>query len=98
MQDYIMMCSNRYHSNLALRQQALYFQKGLTSLVDQVSTVLSMYVLSLLQAMTLYEECVSDQRARVTALHTIIGTLYACHVFGAENRDTLTQVRSLQGC
>lgn len=41
--------------------------------------------------MTLYEESVSDQRARVTALYTIVGTLYSCHVFGAENRDTLVQ-------
>jgi vacuolar protein sorting-associated protein 35 len=34
---------------------------------------------------------VSDQRHRITALHSIIGTLYRCHVFGSENRDALVQ-------
>lgn len=43
------------------------------------------------QAFTIYEEGVSDQRHRITALHSIIGTLHRCHVFGAENRDALVQ-------
>ncbi|KAJ8764256.1 hypothetical protein K2173_005996 [Erythroxylum novogranatense] len=42
------------------------------------------------QAYILYEEEVSDSRAQVTALHLIIGTLQRMHVFGVENRDTLT--------
>ena len=31
-----------------------------------------------------------DSKAQVTALHLIIGTLQRMHVFGVENRDTLT--------
>jgi len=31
-----------------------------------------------------------DSRAQVTAIHLIIGTLQRMHVFGVENRDTLT--------
>ena len=31
-----------------------------------------------------------DSKAQVTALHLIIGTLQKMHVFGVENRDTLT--------
>ncbi|XP_058185242.1 vacuolar protein sorting-associated protein 35A-like [Rhododendron vialii] len=42
------------------------------------------------QAYILYEEEVSDSRAQVTAIHLIIGTLQRMHVFGVENRDTLT--------
>ncbi|XP_047319966.1 vacuolar protein sorting-associated protein 35A-like [Impatiens glandulifera] len=42
------------------------------------------------QAYILYEEEISDSRAQVTALHLIIGTLQRMHVFGVENRDTLT--------
>ncbi|KAB5556765.1 hypothetical protein DKX38_007674 [Salix brachista] len=42
------------------------------------------------QAYILYEEEVSDSKAQVTALHLIIGTLQRMHVFGVENRDTLT--------
>lgn len=42
--------------------------------------------------MTLYEEAVPEQRARVTALHSIIGTLARCTVFGEDNRDALVQV------
>ncbi|KAF2306265.1 hypothetical protein GH714_016136 [Hevea brasiliensis] len=42
------------------------------------------------QAYILYEEEVSDSKAQVTALHLIIGTLRRMHVFGVENRDTLT--------
>ena len=42
-----------------------------------------------IQAFTLYEEGVSDQRHLVTALHSIIGTLQRCHVLGPENRDVL---------
>ncbi|GAX84024.1 hypothetical protein CEUSTIGMA_g11449.t1 [Chlamydomonas eustigma] len=43
------------------------------------------------EAFTLYEEGISDQRNRVTALHSIIGTLNRCYIFGSENRDALTQ-------
>uniref|UniRef100_A0A5B6ZU21 Vacuolar protein sorting-associated protein 35 n=1 Tax=Davidia involucrata TaxID=16924 RepID=A0A5B6ZU21_DAVIN len=42
------------------------------------------------QAYILYEEEIADSRAQVTALHLIIGTLQRMHVFGVENRDTLT--------
>ncbi|GFY88039.1 vacuolar protein sorting-associated 35A-like protein [Actinidia rufa] len=42
------------------------------------------------QAYILYEEEISDSRAQVTAVHLIIGTLQRMHVFGVENRDTLT--------
>ncbi|TYI54058.1 hypothetical protein E1A91_D11G048800v1 [Gossypium mustelinum] len=42
------------------------------------------------QAYILYEEDISDSRAQVTAIHLIIGTLQRMHVFGVENRDTLT--------
>ncbi|CAK7334207.1 unnamed protein product [Dovyalis caffra] len=42
------------------------------------------------QAYILYEEEVSDSKAQVTALHLVIGTLQRMHVFGVENRDTLT--------
>ncbi|XWS33889.1 hypothetical protein CRYUN_Cryun22dG0121700 [Craigia yunnanensis] len=42
------------------------------------------------QAYILYEEEISDSRAQVTAIHLIIGTLQRTHVFGVENRDTLT--------
>ncbi|KAM1062561.1 hypothetical protein ACFX13_027528 [Malus domestica] len=42
------------------------------------------------QAYILYEEEISDSKAQVTAIHLIIGTLQRMHVFGIENRDTLT--------
>ncbi|WZZ70329.1 hypothetical protein YC2023_081699 [Brassica napus] len=42
------------------------------------------------QAYILYEEEISDSKAQVTALQLIIGTLQRMHVFGVENRDTLT--------
>ncbi|KAL5181255.1 Vacuolar protein sorting-associated protein 35A [Glycine soja] len=42
------------------------------------------------QAYILYEEEISDSRAQITAIHLIIGTLQRMHVFGVENRDTLT--------
>ncbi|GAA0154252.1 membrane traffic protein [Lithospermum erythrorhizon] len=42
------------------------------------------------QAYILYEEEVTDSKAQVTAIHLIIGTLQRMHVFGIENRDTLT--------
>nr|XP_018631646.1 vacuolar protein sorting-associated protein 35B-like isoform X2 [Nicotiana tomentosiformis] len=42
------------------------------------------------QAYILYEEEISDSKAQVTAIHLIIGTLQRMHVFGVENRDTLT--------
>ncbi|CAM8956807.1 unnamed protein product [Rhodiola kirilowii] len=42
------------------------------------------------QAYILYEEEISDSRAQITAVHLIIGTLQRMHVFGTENRDTLT--------
>ncbi|KAF5753058.1 hypothetical protein HS088_TW01G00976 [Tripterygium wilfordii] len=42
------------------------------------------------QAYILYEEEISDSKAQVTTLHLIIGTLQRMHVFGVENRDTLT--------
>lgn len=31
-----------------------------------------------------------DSKAQVTAIHLIIGTLQRTHIFGVENRDTLT--------
>ncbi|OIW11038.1 hypothetical protein TanjilG_22845 [Lupinus angustifolius] len=42
------------------------------------------------QAYILYEEEISDSRAQITSLHLIIGTLQRMHIFGVENRDTLT--------
>ncbi|KAL4585452.1 hypothetical protein LXL04_010073 [Taraxacum kok-saghyz] len=42
------------------------------------------------QAFVLYEEENADSKAQVTAIHLIIGTLQRTHVFGVENRDTLT--------
>ncbi|KAJ9703786.1 hypothetical protein PVL29_005175 [Vitis rotundifolia] len=42
------------------------------------------------QAYILYEEEIADSKAQVTALHLIVGTLQRMHVFGVENRDTLT--------
>ncbi|XP_010679886.2 vacuolar protein sorting-associated protein 35A [Beta vulgaris subsp. vulgaris] len=42
------------------------------------------------QAYILYEEEISGSREQVTALYLIIGTLQRMHVFGVENRDTLT--------
>ncbi|KAM7520062.1 hypothetical protein LguiB_019024 [Lonicera macranthoides] len=42
------------------------------------------------QAYILYEEEISDSKAQVTAIHLIIGTLQRMHIFGVENRDTLT--------
>nr|XP_016464945.1 PREDICTED: vacuolar protein sorting-associated protein 35B-like isoform X2 [Nicotiana tabacum]XP_016464946.1 PREDICTED: vacuolar protein sorting-associated protein 35B-like isoform X3 [Nicotiana tabacum] len=42
------------------------------------------------QAYMLYEEEISDSKAQVTAIHLIIGTLQRMHIFGVENRDTLT--------
>ncbi|KAM7273633.1 hypothetical protein ACFE04_028297 [Oxalis oulophora] len=42
------------------------------------------------QAYILYEEEISDSKAQIMALHLIIGTLQRMHVFGVENRDTLT--------
>ncbi|XP_057964926.1 vacuolar protein sorting-associated protein 35B-like [Malania oleifera] len=42
------------------------------------------------QAYILYEEEIADSKAQVTAIHLIIGTLQRMHVFGVENRDTLT--------
>lgn len=33
---------------------------------------------------------VQDSKAQITAIHLIIGTLQKMHVFGVENRDTLT--------
>uniref|UniRef100_A0A7N1A2U3 Vacuolar protein sorting-associated protein 35 n=1 Tax=Kalanchoe fedtschenkoi TaxID=63787 RepID=A0A7N1A2U3_KALFE len=42
------------------------------------------------QAYILYEEEISDSRSQITAIHLIVGTLQMMHVFGIENRDTLT--------
>ncbi|XP_074294501.1 vacuolar protein sorting-associated protein 35A-like [Silene latifolia] len=42
------------------------------------------------QAYILYEEEISDSREQVNALYLIIGTLQRMHIFGVENRDTLT--------
>ncbi|XP_021727605.1 vacuolar protein sorting-associated protein 35A-like [Chenopodium quinoa] len=42
------------------------------------------------QAYILYEEEISGSREQVTALYLIIGTLQRMHIFGVENRDTLT--------
>uniref|UniRef100_A0A6N2K9C8 Vacuolar protein sorting-associated protein 35 n=1 Tax=Salix viminalis TaxID=40686 RepID=A0A6N2K9C8_SALVM len=42
------------------------------------------------RAFILYEEEVADSKTQVTALHLIIGALQRMHVFGVENRDTLT--------
>nr|KAJ3401118.1 Vacuolar protein sorting-associated protein 35 [Polyrhizophydium stewartii] len=41
------------------------------------------------QALTVYEECVSESRAQVSAITQIIGTLYTTIVFGYENYETL---------
>lgn len=41
-------------------------------------------------AFELFEESVSDSKAQIVALQSIVGTLQRCYVFGAENRDTLT--------
>ncbi|KAL9269116.1 Vacuolar protein sorting-associated protein 35A-like protein [Drosera capensis] len=41
-------------------------------------------------SLRLYLQCAEDSRAQVTAIHLIIGTLQRMHVFGVENRDTLT--------
>lgn len=41
------------------------------------------------QAFTLYEESIPDSKEQVTALQTIIASLTACHVLGADNRATL---------
>ncbi|PHT49951.1 Vacuolar protein sorting-associated protein 35A [Capsicum baccatum] len=42
------------------------------------------------QAYILYEEEISDSKAQLTAIQLIIGTLQRMHIFGVENRDTLT--------
>ncbi|XP_060191077.1 vacuolar protein sorting-associated protein 35A-like [Lycium barbarum] len=42
------------------------------------------------QAYILYEEEISDSKAQITAIQLIIGTLQRMHIFGVENRDTLT--------
>ncbi|CAN4109823.1 unnamed protein product [Withania somnifera] len=42
------------------------------------------------QAYILYEEEISDSKAQVTSLQLIIGSLQKMHIFGVENRDTLT--------
>ncbi|KAK9713213.1 hypothetical protein RND81_06G012200 [Saponaria officinalis] len=42
------------------------------------------------QAYIIYEEEISDSREQVNALYLIIGTLQRMHIFGVENRDTLT--------
>ncbi|MCD7460278.1 Vacuolar protein sorting-associated protein 35A [Datura stramonium] len=42
------------------------------------------------EAYILYEEEISDSKAQVTAIQLIIGTLQRMHIFGVENRDTLT--------
>ncbi|KAH7286873.1 hypothetical protein KP509_32G026000 [Ceratopteris richardii] len=42
------------------------------------------------QAFVTYEEEISDSKAQVTSIHLIVGTLQRMHVFGVENRDTLT--------
>ncbi|KAJ3096834.1 Vacuolar protein sorting-associated protein 35 [Phlyctochytrium planicorne] len=41
------------------------------------------------QALTLYEESVSDSRAQTQAITLIIGTLYTTTIFGYENYETL---------
>ncbi|KAM7250304.1 hypothetical protein ACFE04_022187 [Oxalis oulophora] len=42
------------------------------------------------QAYIMYEKEISDSKAQIMALHLIIGMLQRMHVFGVENRDTLT--------
>ena len=49
------------------------------------------------EAFTLYEESVADQRQRITALQSIIGTLQRCYVFGAENRCGQTSQEESDG-
>jgi hypothetical protein len=51
-----------------------------------------LFTLPFTQAFTLYEEGVAEQRARVTGLHSIVGSLHSAHVFGADNWATLVQV------
>eukprot|EP00873_Tetraselmis_striata_P040298 jgi/Tetstr1/460562/TSEL_000487.t1 len=40
-------------------------------------------------AFELFEESVSDSKAQIVALQSIVGTLQRCYVFGQEARDTL---------
>jgi hypothetical protein len=44
-----------------------------------------------LQAFVLYEEGMSDQRQRLTALYDMVGTLCQSYVYGQEHRDSLGQ-------
>lgn len=46
-------------------------------------------VSSFLQAFTLYEEAVPDTKSEVAALHSIVGALHSCRVFGPESRCAL---------
>ncbi|KAI9362538.1 vacuolar protein sorting-associated protein 35, partial [Zopfochytrium polystomum] len=41
------------------------------------------------QALTLYEDAISDTKAQTTALSLIIGALYGTRVFGVDNYETL---------
>ena len=83
-----MNCSHRVWSCHSEHCHAFFSQPlSLTSFVR----IPGMSLLPLSQAFTIYEEGVSDQRHRITALHSIVGTLHRCHVFGTENRDALVQ-------
>ncbi|KAJ3057846.1 Vacuolar protein sorting-associated protein 35, partial [Quaeritorhiza haematococci] len=41
------------------------------------------------QALTIYEESISESRAQISAITLVIGTLYGATVFGYENYETL---------
>lgn len=41
------------------------------------------------QAFTLFEESIPDSKQEVRALHSIVGTLHRCRVFGRDNRAAL---------
>ena len=48
-----------------------------------------------MQAFSVYEESISESRAQLQAITTIIGTLQGATVFGKENYDTLCTKASL---
>ncbi len=47
------------------------------------------------QAFSVYEESISDSRAQLQAITTIIGTLQCATVFGSDNYDTLSTKAAL---
>lgn len=49
------------------------------------------------QAFTIYEESISESRAQLQAITTIIGALQVTRVFGEDNYDTLITKAALHG-